>query len=57
MWHDPIVEEVRKHRQEYAAKFNFDLKEICRDLRRRQEKSGQRVVTLAPKRISVGVAK
>jgi hypothetical protein len=24
MWIDPIVEEIRKIRQEHAAKFNFD---------------------------------
>ena len=34
MWKDPIVEEVRKIRQEHAAKFNYDLKAICEDIRR-----------------------
>ena len=51
MWRDPIVEEVRRHRQEYAARFRNDLKAICRDLREKQKKSGRRIVSLPPKRI------
>ncbi|MCH8046780.1 MAG: hypothetical protein IID44_24015 [Planctomycetes bacterium] len=52
MWRDPIVEEIRKYRQEYAARFNHDLKAICRDLRERQEKSGRKVVSLPPRRVA-----
>jgi len=33
MWNDPIVEEVRRVREEYAARFGFDLKRIVEDLR------------------------
>jgi hypothetical protein len=51
MWRDPIVEEVRRYRQEYAAQYNYDLKAICQDLRERQEKSGRKVVSLLPKRV------
>jgi hypothetical protein len=51
MWQDPIVEEVRKQREEYAAKFNFDLKAICRDLRERQIVGNRRVVSLPPHRV------
>ena len=51
MWNDPIVEEVRQHREAYAARFNFDLSEICRDLRARQEKSSRQVVSLSPRRV------
>lgn len=51
MWHDPIVEEVRQIRERYAAKFNYDLKAICRDLRVRQKKAGRKVVALPPKRV------
>jgi hypothetical protein len=54
MWRDPIVEEVRRWRQDYAAKLNHDLKAICRDLRERQAKSGRKVVSLPPKRIQTG---
>jgi hypothetical protein len=48
---DPIVEEVRKHRQEHTKKCHGELSEICADLRRVQETSGHEVVRLAPKRI------
>ena len=33
MWEDPIVEEVRKIREEHAAKFKYDLDAIYRDLK------------------------
>lgn len=49
MWRDPIVEEIRQLRQQYAAQFNHDLKAICQDLRERQKKSGRKVVTLPPR--------
>ena len=52
MWQDPIVEEIRRYRQEYAAKFNDDLKAICRDLRERQKTSAHKVVSLTPKRVN-----
>ncbi len=26
---DPIVEEIRKYRERYAAKFNYELAAIC----------------------------
>ena len=48
---DPIVEEVRQVREQYAAQFNHDLKAICRDLRERENKSGRKVVSLPPKRV------
>jgi hypothetical protein len=51
MWKDPVVEEIRGYREEYAARFNFDLKAICRDLRESQQKHTQRVVSLPPKRV------
>jgi hypothetical protein len=50
---DPVVEEVRRARSEYAARFGFDLHAICEDLRRLTEESrvaGQQVVSLPPKR-------
>jgi hypothetical protein len=51
MWRDPIVEEVRRLRQQYAAQFNHDLKAICRDLRERQKRSGRKIVSLPPRRV------
>jgi hypothetical protein len=43
---DPIVEEVRKHRQENAAKFGYDVRAIAEDARTREKTSGHRIVNL-----------
>ncbi len=45
MWRDPIVEEVRRIRDEHARKFNYDLHAICEDFRWQQVSSGRKVVT------------
>lgn len=44
MWEDPIVAEVHRIREELAAKFNFDVKAIFADLRKRQAALGSRLV-------------
>ncbi len=49
---DPIVEEVRKHRDAHARKFNYDLDAICADLMAKQEKSGHRLVRLEPRPVT-----
>ncbi len=49
MWRDPIVEEIRQLRQQYAAQFNHDLKAICKDLRKTQMEGSRKVVTLPPR--------
>jgi hypothetical protein len=49
MFEDPIVEEIRAVRQRHAAQFDYDLKRIAEDLRRRQEQSGRRGVSFPPK--------
>jgi hypothetical protein len=49
MWKDPIVEEIRKYRDEYAGKISYDLHVICQDLRKKQGQAGRRVVSLSPK--------
>ncbi len=51
MWHDPIVAEVRRNREEYAARFNHDIEAICRAARQNQAEASGRVVTLPPKRV------
>ncbi len=51
---DPIVEEIRKYREQYAAKFNYDLAAICKDLRERQATCGREVVSRPPKRVPEG---
>ena len=50
MWHDPIVEEIRRIRDEHAKKFNYDLHAICEDFRKRQLLSGRTVVSRPPSR-------
>jgi hypothetical protein len=50
MWKDPIVEEVRRTREMLAARFNFDIKAISGDARRRQALSGHKIVSLKPRR-------
>lgn len=44
MWEDPIVEEVHRIREELAAQFDFDIKAIFADLRKRQAALGERLV-------------
>ena len=51
MYKDPIVEEVRKARDKYARKFNYDLDAICRDLQEKQSKSKRTVVSFPPKHV------
>jgi hypothetical protein len=54
MWKDEVVEEVRRTREQQAARLNFDLKAILADVRKRQKDSGRRVVSLVPKPKEVG---
>ena len=49
MWKDPIVEEVRKIREEHAARFNYDLDAIYNDLKRLQQESGREYVDFSRK--------
>ena len=46
---DEIVDEVHRIRDAYAAKFDYDLKRIVEDVRRRQRESGRQYVKLPPK--------
>jgi len=47
---DPIVEETRKLREEYAAKFNNDPDAIFEDIKHRQREGGKELVNLPPRR-------
>ncbi len=51
MWRDPIVTEVRRNREKYAAKFNYDIKAICRAAREQQKQGSREVVSLPPRRV------
>ena len=46
-WSDPIVDEVRRTRDAYAARFNYDLRAIYRDLKEQEKRSGRKVVSYA----------
>jgi hypothetical protein len=50
---DPIIEEVRRHRQARAAKFNYDIDAIANDAHSRQAASGHKLIR-PPKRTAGG---
>jgi len=41
---DPIVDEVRRVRDAHAARFNYDLDAIFKDIKEREKKSGLKFV-------------
>ena len=47
---DNIVDEVRRVREEQAAKYAFDVKAILGAAKKRQRRSGRKVVSFAPKK-------
>ena len=46
-WSDPIVDEVRRARDAYAARFNYDLRAIFRDLKEQEKRSGRKLTSYA----------
>ncbi len=46
--HDPIVDEVRRVRDAHAARFNYDLDAIFRDIKEQEKKSGRKLVSFTP---------
>ena len=42
---DPIVDEVRRIRDAHAARFNYDLDAIFKDIKEREKKSGHKFVS------------
>ena len=55
MWRDSIVEEIRRNRQVYAARFQHDIKAICRVARKQQKKSGHKIVSLPPRFVTTAM--
>jgi hypothetical protein len=45
---DEIVEEVRATREAYAARFNYDLAEIYKDLKKNEQALRDNIATLQP---------
>ena len=50
MWRAPIVEVVRRMREEHAARFDYDLSKICQDFREQEKRSRRKVVPLTLRR-------
>jgi hypothetical protein len=50
MGRDEIVDEVRRIREEQAARYHFDIKAILAAAKKRQRKSGRKVVSFVPKK-------
>jgi hypothetical protein len=55
MSHDYIVDEIRQIREELAAKYAFDIKAIFAAAKKRQRKSGHKIVAFAQKKSTVAV--
>ena len=49
MKEDPIVAEIRQIREAHAAKFNYELKAICADLKEKEKRCGHPIVSFPPK--------
>ena len=47
---DPIVDEVRRAREEEAGKHDFDVKAILAASKKRQRRSRHKVVSFVPKK-------
>jgi hypothetical protein len=46
-----IIEELRKIRDQHAAKFNYDIDAMLADLRRKEKESPEKLVSRRPRRI------
>lgn len=56
MTHNPILEEIRRYRDEHAREFDYDLDAIFDDLKKRQRQAGRRTVTREPRRPNLAQA-
>lgn len=52
MVQDPIIEEVRAIRDEFAKEHGYDVKAIVAALQREEVESGRQVISLPPKRLT-----
>lgn len=51
MWEDPIVNELRRIREAFAAKHNFDLREMYKALKEQEAKNDRPPLSFPPRRI------
>ena len=49
---DPIIAEVRAVRDQHAARFDYNVKAIFRDIQARQQASGRQYVRYPARRIA-----
>lgn len=56
MWRDPIVEETRRLREEYASSLSHDTVAICKDMKSREARAASPAVCLPPRRPRKGPA-
>ena len=49
MWVDEIVQETRKARDEYAARFDYDIAAIVADAKEKEKQDERPVISLPPK--------
>lgn len=52
MWKDPIVEETRKLRDQYASQFKYDIDAIFKDIQQRQAQSSKKLVSFPARKLS-----
>ncbi len=52
MIEDSVVAEVRRAREEIAKRFNYDLRAMIEDARKRQSLSGRKVVSFPPRPVA-----
>ena len=45
MAEDPIVREVREHRQQRAQRLGYNIRAIAEDARKREQEGGRKVVS------------
>jgi hypothetical protein len=45
MWEDPIVAEVHRTREKLASVYNFNVKAVFADIRKRQTALGSRLIS------------
>lgn len=48
---DEIVEEIHKHREEFASQFDYDVRKMLEYIRQQQEESGRKVVSFVEKNL------
>jgi len=51
MMDDLIVEDLKKEREAYAARFNFDLEAMFRDLQAQERAGGRTIVSFSANKV------